>query len=253
MNNLKSTEANSSRALSCHFCGKCFGSSQSLKKHERNHRGEKPYRCLECGKGFKKRAYLIGHKIVHQRRIQCTVCRKILPTIGELIQHRSSHLKRGKLQCPDCHLQFQYPAHLLRHLDTHKNRENKAEERPPSKPQQFWGSVKEQSGPKQLQCSLCKEVFNDPQVLRKHCLTHISGSSSNQCPFCKHNFTSRRYLLRHMIKHTGDKPFSCTNCGKQFYRDLYLKLHTEKCLPAQTGHLVTMDSDNVGSSLDLEN
>ncbi|CAK6960416.1 zinc finger protein 1035 [Scomber scombrus] len=241
--NLKSTEAKSNLSLSCHFCGKCFSTSQSLKKHERNHRGERPYRCLDCGKGFKKRAHLIGHKIVHQRRIQCTVCRKVLLNIGELIQHRNSHQKRGKLQCPDCPLQFQYPAHLLRHLDGHKKTENKtlhSEEGPPLKQQHSLESVKE-TEPKQLQCSLCKEVFNNAQLLRRHCLTHIS--SSCQCPFCKHNFTTRRYLLRHMIKHTGDKPFSCTYCGKQFYRDLYLKLHHEKCLPRQVRHLVTVESD----------
>ncbi|XP_037641652.1 zinc finger protein 1035 [Sebastes umbrosus] len=249
--NSEPTEANGSLALSCNFCGRCFNTPQSLKKHVRNHRGEKPYRCLDCGKRFKKRAYLIGHRSVHQRRIQCTVCRKILPTIGELIQHRSTHLKRGMLRCPDCPLQFQYPAHLLRHLDAHKKRENKTksqdasqpEEIPPLKPQPSLESVKEQSGPKKLQCSLCKEVFNDAQVLRKHCLTHISGSSSNQCPFCKHNFNNRRYLLRHMVKHTGDKPLSCTNCGRQFYRYLYLKLHSEKCLPAQSRHPVTTESD----------
>ncbi|XP_034731242.1 zinc finger protein 1035 [Etheostoma cragini] len=245
-NDSKSSEANGSLALICNFCEKCFDTPQLLKKHERNHRGQRPYRCLECRKGFKKRASLIGHKSVHQRRIQCTVCRKILPTIGELIKHRSSHINRGKLQCPDCDQQFQYPAYLLRHLDTHKQKANKIsplDERPPLKPQQSMESVKEQSGPKRLQCSLCKEVFNHPQVLRKHCLTHISGLSTNQCPFCNHHFRSRRYLLRHMIKHTGDKPFSCSNCGKQFYRDLYLKLHHEKCLPGQARNLVTMESD----------
>lgn len=241
--NLKSPEANSSH-VNCHFCGKYFSTPQSLKKHQHNHRGERPYRCLECGKGFKKRAHLIGHKNVHQRRIQCTVCKKILPTIGELIQHRSSHLKRGKLQCPDCDQQFKYPVYLLRHLDTHKNREHKAqlEQSAPSKPQKILDSVEEQT--EQLQCSLCKEVFDDAQVLRKHCLTHISGSSSNQCPFCKHRFTNRRYLLRHMLKHTGDKPFSCTNCGKQFYRKLYLNLHNERCSPAQKRNFVIMEPNS---------
>lgn len=234
---LKSTEPNSSLDLSCRFCGKCFGSSHSLKTHQRSHKGERPYHCLECRKGFKKLAHLIAHKVVHQRRIQCTVCKKILPTVGELLQHRQSHLKRGTLQCPDCYQQFRYPAHLLRHLNSHKKREKNASQlhkRPQLKPQQPLESVNEQSGPQQLQCSLCKEEFDDAQVLRKHCLTHIGSSSLHQCPFCKHNFSNRRHLLRHMIKHTGNKPFRCTNCGKQFYRDVYLKLHSERCLPAQT-------------------
>uniref|UniRef100_A0A8C7ZS44 C2H2-type domain-containing protein n=1 Tax=Oryzias sinensis TaxID=183150 RepID=A0A8C7ZS44_9TELE len=72
--------------VSCRFCGKNFSLLKLLKKHQRCHRGDRPYRCLECRKGFKQKAHLIGHKKIHQRRIQCTVCRKILPTIGELIQ-----------------------------------------------------------------------------------------------------------------------------------------------------------------------
>nr|XP_019948239.1 PREDICTED: uncharacterized protein LOC109633089 [Paralichthys olivaceus] len=217
----KSIEESVTFSLSCKFCGKYFSSSQSLKTHEHNHRGERPFRCLECGKGFKKRTHLICHKAVHQRRIQCTVCKKILPTIGELIQHRSSHLKKGKLQCPDCDLQFEFPVYLLRHLETHRNKEKKA-------------SQLEEKPSVGFQCSLCKKTFDDAQVLRKHCLTHISGSSSNQCPFCKHRFACRRNLLRHMVRHTGDKPLSCRNCGKQFFRDLYLKLHSEGCFPSQT-------------------
>ncbi|KAM3614754.1 uncharacterized protein V6R79_018797 [Siganus canaliculatus] len=234
---LKVAGTNSSLNLSCHFCGKGFTSSQSLKRHEHHHRGERPYSCLECGKRFKRRAYLIGHKRVHQRRIQCTVCRKILPTITELIQHRSSHLKRGMLQCPDCYQQFKYPAHLLRHYNSHRKREKKQlkrAQRQQSKPEQAWEPEKEESEPTQIQCSLCKEVFADSQELRTHCLKHISRSSSNQCPFCKHNFRQRRYLLKHMLKHTGEPPYCCTNCGRRFYRGIYLELHSQRCLPVQT-------------------
>ncbi|KAM4580879.1 zinc finger protein 1035 [Odontesthes bonariensis] len=244
---LETAEENKNPDLSCHFCGKCFTTASSLKRHEHNHRGERPYHCVECGKAFKKRAHLMGHRIVHQKSIQCTVCKKMLPTVGELLQHRRSHLKKGVLQCPDCPAQFQYPAHLLRHLKNHPHKNKKAhepEEGTPIKPQQSLETVKEQNEPKQVQCSLCKEVFDDPHILRKHCLTHISGSSLNQCPFCKLNFSNRRYLLRHMVIHTGDKSFSCTNCGKQFYRTMFLRLHSQKCLPPETSHSITEESSD---------
>ncbi|KAG7476122.1 zinc finger Xfin-like [Solea senegalensis] len=240
--NVKLADENGKLSLSCRFCGKNVSSQQSLKKHERNHRGERPYPCLECKKRFKKHRHLMAHKNVHKRRIQCTICKKILPTIGELIQHRASHGKKGMLQCPDCPLQFEFPVYLQRHVEVHKNRENKEpleKEQPSSSPPQSLESLKQPNVLNQLQCSLCKDIFEEAHELRKHCLAHITGSSSNQCPFCKHKFSHRRYLVRHMIIHTGDKSFSCTNCGKQFFRHFYLKLHREKCLPAQTQNVKT--------------
>ncbi|MED6287222.1 hypothetical protein CHARACLAT_014143 [Characodon lateralis] len=231
---------------SCRFCGLSFHVLSSLKRHERGHRGDRPYRCLECRKGFKKRTHLIGHRVVHQKRIQCTVCRKILPTIGELIQHRSSHLKKGMLQCPECQAQFQYPVYLLRHLQTHKNKDKKTkkpEDETQIKPQQSSETLKEKDRPKLLQCSLCKETFDDAQILRKHSLMHISGSS-NDCPFCKKRFTTRHSLMRHMVKHTGDKPFSCADCGRQFYRSVYLKIHSETCTHAKNEQPIEANSSN---------
>lgn len=230
--NQSQTTAESRSPVSCRFCGKNFSLLKLLKKHQRCHRGDRPYRCLECRKGFKQRAHLIGHKKIHQRRIQCTVCRKILPTIGELIQHRQEHLKRGVLKCPDCDLEFQYPAFLLRHVKTHENKDKKAdklEKEASTKPLESLEAV-EKNEAKQVQCSLCKEMFEDAHTLRKHCLTHISKSCLNQCPFCKTKLRHRHNLLRHMVKHTGEKPLYCKGCTRRFYKETSLKLHAQKCL-----------------------
>lgn len=241
------TKEFSKPTLSCRFCGLGFRVLSTFKRHQRSHRGERPYRCLECRKGFKQLHHLMGHRVVHQKRIQCTVCRKILPTVGDLIQHRSSHLKKGMLQCPECPAQLQYPAYLIRHLKTHRNKDTtiqKPEMETHMEPQQCSESVEEMKGPKLVQCSLCKETFDDAHILRKHSLTHISGSS-NQCPYCKNKFTSRYSLTRHMIKHTREKPFSCANCGRQFYRSIYLKIHSETCTsPRKNDHPPEANSSN---------
>ncbi|XP_077432903.1 zinc finger protein 1035 [Vanacampus margaritifer] len=226
--NVRKSDENVSVSLNCRYCEKNCDSQQSLTIHERCHKGGRPYRCLKCGRGFKKRVNLMSHKVVHQS-VQCTLCRKILPNARNLVQHAKLQHKGKSFPCSNCQKLFLSPTELLRHLKVHQREENAPtlKETPESE--------QEPSKPNVLQCSLCKEVFDAALLLRRHSLTHIS---SCHCPYCNKKFKARRYLLIHMFRHTGEKPYSCTQCGKCFYQKPCLETHQEKCVET---HKVTQE------------
>ena len=129
----------------CMICGKKLKRSYSLTMHMKIHAGEKNYQCDKCesryinsaalrnhilakhtegadavqficsycGKGFKKKDYLIKHVTGHtgEKKYKCSVCAKCFRFETTLASHMDMHNGIRKFQCPHCDTIFTQRQH----------------------------------------------------------------------------------------------------------------------------------------------
>lgn len=81
------------RPHSCRICAKTFKLKHSMKRHEANHSGKKPWRCSECNKRFAEKGNAVKHQLLHSdnpKQWLCPVCKKTFTQKGNAKKHVKS-------------------------------------------------------------------------------------------------------------------------------------------------------------------
>ncbi|XP_058392790.1 zinc finger protein 449-like isoform X2 [Diceros bicornis minor] len=166
----------------CVHCGKGFASKKLLNGHLKIHLGELPHKCLECGKGFLRRSDLSRHQRIHtgETPYECTVCNKRFTQGSHLKLHQKAYSEQETYRCPECRKSFCNRTSFIRHLKTHTD----------GKPHR---------------CHSCGKSFSRQTDLTLHQRTHTEERPFI-CEYCGKSYRQRSSLIFHLRIHAKEKP-----------------------------------------------
>uniref|UniRef100_A0A8C0EFQ9 C2H2-type domain-containing protein n=1 Tax=Bubo bubo TaxID=30461 RepID=A0A8C0EFQ9_BUBBB len=209
------------RPYKCPDCGKTFKDFSSLISLHRIHKGERPYKCLQCGECFSHSSSLSTHRRTHtgEKPSSCSDCGEPFTRKQTLILLQRIHLGEMPNRCQQCQKTFRTSSHLTTHQRIHVvgagclvHQRPHLEEVTVGQGPSLGGDG---SGQKEYMCEHCGKVFSWGNCLTRHRRIH-TGEKPFKCRDCGKSFSESGTLLRHQRSHTRRNPFVCNNCGKWF-------------------------------------